>query len=380
MRKLMNLVRIGLAGAALGFLGAGAPALAQSTEQIEQQLARDLTVAQKPIYQVPGHLGANRIDVDAWVDNPGLTYAVGQPLHLMVRPKHDAYITVVDVGSSGRVAILYPNHYQRDARVRAGSTVMIPSHGASWEINVGGPAGVDLIQVIASRRPLTLPELTQLVRSSEGSPFVTLGRSGEEVARDLVAQLTQPGTGTEANAGVRNVLVRVVDRAAGILPAPTVSTLLPPQPAAVYGLSIRSDKPVYRVGETVRIIASAQHDCRLTLINVGAGGHAVQLFPNTYQRDNLLRAGEVAMIPSPQSPVQFVAHGPAGVEGVVAICRDEAMPALYPNSMQAGSGGDAYPVVGTTNSIGHDLVVTLTTAGDAPAKAEQASASYLIVQ
>src|SRR5262249_30154437 len=131
MSKLMKVARAGLAGVCLGLLGV-APALAQSTSQMEESLARDLTVAQKPVYQLPNTLGPHPVDFDAWVDNPGLTYVIGQPLRIMVRPKHDAYITVVDVGSSGRVAVLYPNHFQRDARVRAGSTVMIPSYRASW--------------------------------------------------------------------------------------------------------------------------------------------------------------------------------------------------------------------------------------------------------
>ena len=378
MCKLLNFARIGLAGACLGLIGGVAPGLAQTAEQLQAQLARDLTVAQKPVYQLATQFGAQHVDLDAWVDNPGLTYVVGQPLRVMVRPKHDAYITVVDVGSSGRVAVLYPNHFQRDERVRGGSTVMIPSSGASWQINVSGPAGVDLIQVIASRRPLSLPELTHLVGSNEGSPFVTLGRSGDEVARDLIPQLKPQGGGNEVNAGVHNLLVRVVENAASTMAAPAIATLLPPQPAAVFGLSIRSDRPVYRIGEPVRIFASAQRDCRLALINVGADGHAVQLFPNAAQRENLLRAGEVVMIPSPQSTLQYVAHGPVGVEGIMAICREEGLPALYP--LPAGTDGSGFLDVGTIQAIGRDLVATATTPAGPPAKVEQASTSYLVIQ
>jgi len=385
MCKLMKLARLGLAGACLGLLGGVGPGAAQENQQLEEQLARDLTVAQKPVYQLTSQIGSKHVDVDAWVDNPGLTYAIGQPLHVMVRPRQDAYITVVDVGSSGRVAVLYPNHYQRDARVRAGSTVMIPSYGSSWQINVSGPAGVDLIQVIASRHPLSLRELTQLAGATESSPFVTLGRSGEEVARDLVAQLKPQAATAEAGGGVRNLLVRVVATGAAMMPMPnqpnpSMQVLLPAPAPQAFGLSVRTDKPVYRVGEAVRVIASAQHDCRLTLINVSSTGHAVQLFPNMQQRENLLRAGEIVMIPSPQSSVQYVAHTPAGVEGIVGVCRDESMPALYP--LPAGNDGSSFLTIGTAQSIGRDLAITPTASATPgmPPKAEQASASYLVVE
>ncbi len=382
MCKLTKFIRIGLAGASLGLLAGVGPGLAASADDDEVALARDLTVQQRPVFQLSSQVGVQGIGVDAWVDNPGLAYTVGQPLHIAVRPKRNAYITVVDVGSSGRVAVLYPNHFQRNARVRAGSTVMIPGPGAGWQINVSGPAGVDLIQVIASSRPLSLPELTQVVGSTADSPFLTLGRTAEEVARDLLPQLMLPQAGADAaNAGVRNLLVRVVDDAAAIAPSSNQSgwimpELLPAQPAAALGLDIRTDRPVYRVGDTVRVIASTERDCRLTLLQLGAGGRSTQLFPNALQRDNLLRAGEVVMIPAPRSAVQFVAHGPAGVENLMAICREEGMPDIYP--LPPGSAAGDYFAVGTIHSAGRDLVPTVTWPTPAPATA-QASTSYLVI-
>jgi hypothetical protein len=384
MHSLCTVARIGLAGAGLALLGWIGPGLAETTEELETQYARDLTVAQKPVFQLSSMLGNRRIDVDAWVDNPGLTYVVGQPLRIMVRPKQDAYITVVDVGSSGRVSVLYPNHYQRDARVRAGSTLTIPDAQSKWQINVGGPAGVDLIQVIASRQPLSLPELSQLVRATEGNPTISLGRSGDEFARDLVAQLKPQAAGAnEAGAGVRNLLVRIVANGPASLPVTppaagaTIEALMPTLPPAHFGLTIRSERPVYRVGETVRLVASAQHDCRLTLINVGSSGQAVQLFPNTYQRENLVRAGQRVVIPSPQSPVQYVARGPAGVEGIIATCREEGM--ASPHSAPA-DGGAGFAPVGTIQAVGKDLIAMLTAPATAPGKVEEASTSYLIVE
>jgi hypothetical protein len=67
-----------------------------------------LTVAQKPIYQrwqQVTQMISRPVQVEAWVDNPAMSYAIGQPLRVIVRPQQDAFITVVDVGSSGQVSV-----------------------------------------------------------------------------------------------------------------------------------------------------------------------------------------------------------------------------------------------------------------------------------
>jgi Domain of unknown function (DUF4384) len=387
MSKLRMIMNVCVVAALTGVLGGAVPAFGQNEQSDARELERDLTVAQKPIFQaVQQLLGVGRMEVDAWVDNRNLTYAVGQPLRVMVRPHQDAYITVVDVGSSGRVAVLYPNHFQRDARVKAGSTVKIPGDRAGWQINVNGPAGVDLIQVIASRRPLTLPELNQLVRTNEKSPLITLGRSAEEFARDLVPQLkpqTASAASEQTNFGVRNLLVRVV---AGTATQPAaqgqpgqgfpVMVGLPPAATGAFGLTVRPERPAYRIGEVVRILVASQNDCRLTLINVGPSGNAVQLFPNSFQRENLVRAGQIVMVPAPQSPLQIVARGPAGVEGIMAICRGEGAGSPYASD----PGQSGFATIGNIQTIGRDLMASATGQGQAPTQVEQASTSYLVVE
>jgi hypothetical protein len=370
---------------AAGLLGLAAPALAQApgapapaaaddapSADTEAQLVRDLAVAQKPLYDLAA--GASTIDIESWVDRRSRTYRIGQPLRVMVRPQQDAFITVVNVGSSGRVAVLYPNHFQRDAKVRAGSIVMIPADRSSWQINVGGPTGVDLIKVFASRQPLSLPELEQLVRVSEANPLITLGRSADEFARDLVAQL-KPGT--QQAIGMRNLLIRVIDRAGSINTAAAAAAAAAGLPVSAglagYGLSIRSDRPAYRVGEAIQLAVSTTRDCRLTLISVGASGNATQLFPNMAQRDNLVRAGQTLLVPPPQSQVQIVARPPSGVEGIMAVCREAGSP--LPALTNADQGG--FFALGTLQTFGRELVAGT---GQDPAKQEHSSTSYLVVE
>jgi hypothetical protein len=170
-------------------------------------MARDLRPSQRPLFELGGKWkGGGAVDV--WVDRPERVYSVGQRLEVFVRSKEAAYITVLNVGSSGNVAVIFPNHYQRDMRVRAGETVRIPAAGSNWHIDVAGPPGIELVMIVASREPLRLPELERLAAASEDRPLVSLGRTGEEVARDLVPQsnsIVIPG-------GVKILPVRVVQR------------------------------------------------------------------------------------------------------------------------------------------------------------------------
>lgn len=186
--------------------------------EIEEQratsdsFARDLAPTVKPMYDLgeDATQKGKRIKFAAWANRKSLSYTIGDTLSISVKPRHDAYFTILNVGSSGAVTLLYPNHFQRDAKVKAGTTVRIPAKKAKWQISVGGPEGVDLIKIVASRKPLTLKELQGIASADEKNPIITLGRSAEEAARDLSPQL-KPDASEEAEApfGVRNILVRV---------------------------------------------------------------------------------------------------------------------------------------------------------------------------
>jgi uncharacterized protein DUF4384 len=224
---------------ALVALAAGAtPASAETVED----MARDLLPAQKPLYELGGLTPEAGSDVDAWVDRPKRVYAVGQQLRIFVRSRQTSYITVLNVGTSGRVAVLFPNFHQRDMQVRAGRTVSIPARSANWKIDVVGPPGVEVIKVIASKEPLRLPEILRLADTTPVQPLPSLGRPGEEVARDLVPQIGNPlGEVVAQPGGVKSLLVRVVQReASAAFPAPAASPL-----GSGLRLTLRPEKAAY---------------------------------------------------------------------------------------------------------------------------------------
>jgi hypothetical protein len=343
---------------ALGLLGltAGGPAYAEN----EEALARDLVPSQKPMYQLGHGHGGGEFAVEAWVNNPDLIYRVGQQLKVYVRPKRTSYITVLNVGSSGKVSVIFPNYFQRETKVHAGDTVAIPASSADWQIDIVGPPGVEFIQVIATREKLNLAELTRLGVATSDSPILSLDRSADVVARDLVPQLKQPSTGGANIGAFKNILVRVL---------PRHSSLQVPPIRGTFGLSLRPERPIYKIGDSVRVAVAVQQDCQLSVVSVGTSGRAVQLFPNRHQPYSVLRAGQTLVVPSPEAPVLFKAQGPAGVEGLMATCRSVG------GSSRPSQGEGDFATIDGLKGVTRDLIA-VPTATDEPV--EHVSSSFIV--
>ena len=147
------LSRVVLATALVGSLAAAGPAFAGGKKAVE----RDLSVEQAPIADVgEGPDYHSNIKVEAWTDHEDGSYAIGDTVTLNVRASQDAYITVLDVGTSGRVHIIFPNRFQQDNRVPGYEMIRIPGEDSRFRIRVGGPTGREVIKVFATREPSEL--------------------------------------------------------------------------------------------------------------------------------------------------------------------------------------------------------------------------------
>ena len=85
----------------------------------------------------------------------GAVYKPGETIKISVQPTRDCYITIIDITTSGKVYVLFPNEYEKDNFVRAGQKFTIPSVD-TYEIEVGGPPGIETIKAIATTKPLDL--------------------------------------------------------------------------------------------------------------------------------------------------------------------------------------------------------------------------------
>ncbi len=331
---------------------------------------RDLTVEQRPMANL--NIRPGKLKVSAWVDHKDNTYRAGENVVLSVKANMDAYLTILDVGTSGKVHIIFPNKYQKNNRIRAGQIIKVPGKNAGFDFRVGGPSGTELIKVIATTSP---KHLIDEALTSPAGPYKSVKKPAKDLAKDLMVVIRQD---TRSDYAEYNKVIKIVADSAQAaphvpaatgtrpqpgIPAAPVSGTFAPSPVQVhnndnvpFALHLRTDKNVYRIGEKVRIMATAEKDCQLTILDVGTSGQVHVLFPNRYQPDNRVRAGQTIVIPADTAPVNYVLNGPEGVEALIGICRTDGKP-VYTGAYNFGK--NAYQPWGPSRTIIKDLAAVL---------------------
>lgn len=113
-----------------------------------------------------------RLQVRLWTERT--VYRLGEDVRLHFVTNRNAYVTLVNVGTSGTVSILFPNRFFRSAFVRGGQQMTVPQDGAGFAFVLQGPPGTEIVRLVASEEPIefTLTDLT----ATEG-PVRSLGRT-----------------------------------------------------------------------------------------------------------------------------------------------------------------------------------------------------------
>ena len=363
----------GLLSAVMLMLGSLAlPSAARAAD--DGATARDLTVEQTSVFsiQAPAAAAPGRLNVVAWVDHADNTYAVGEKVRLFVRASEDAYLTVLNVGPSGNTTLLFPNAFQRDARIAGNQVVEIPAPGSGAGIRVGGPVGRELIKVIASTKPVPM---FQAVQPAANATFAVLALGARSLARDL--QVTMDAQAAQAAHewdDYNKVITTVASRpfsASALMPAPAGAAW----PVQAAGFRIATDKSQYRIGEAVSVYVSTATPCYLTLLNIGSSGKTRVLLPNAAQPQNLLPAGQTAVFPGRVSGLRVTPMGPVGIETVTAICASDNRPVVAAD-LSYGRGGFA-ALDAKAESVSRDLAVVAA----APARqAAHATVGFLVTR
>ena len=322
-----------------GAIVAAAGSVVLSLPALGAETGRNLTVEQNAIYTVQAPVSAvatqgERLSVVAWVDHADNTYALGEQVRLFVRANKEAYLTVLNVGASGKTTMLFPNAHQPQIRVGTHEVVEIPPPGSGASIRVSGPTGQELIKVIASTHPTPV-----VSGGTAAGPFTMLWSDSRSVARELQVTMDSGG-GAQEWADYNKVITTTGGGLGGVVvplvPAPTGTAW----PQAGFGLRVSTDKSVYRMGEAVSVYASTAVPCYLTLVNIGSSGQARVLLPNAHQPQNLIPGGETVVFPVAGANLQLTPMGPPGMETVVAVCSDDNRPVL-PSALAYGQNGHA---------------------------------------
>lgn len=168
---------------------------------------RDLTPVQRPMADVGA--GHSTLGVKVWVDRKDQTYRPGDSVRIAVRATEDAYVSIVNIGSSGKAHVIFPNRFETSNRVRAGEVLELPRK-SEYHFRAGGPTGHDLIKVVATRKP---HRITDDARLSAAGDFKVYQGTPEMLSRDIGVELKdrhrQEG---DSGASLAEVVIRIAGR------------------------------------------------------------------------------------------------------------------------------------------------------------------------
>lgn len=287
------------------------------------QTLRDLTVEQTQAYHA-GQAKPTSLSVVTLLDRADATYAIGETVRLAVKSTEDAYLTVFNIGASGKVTRLFPNAAQPDNRVKAGEAVEIPSAASGAQIKVSGPVGAELIKVIATSKPVTVIPDSQF--QSGSGVFRNLDGGTAALNRDLEVVTSNPPPETKVavvNQVIRTIPARVTGApGSGVLVVPTAGAVLVGAPAQTFPLLLASDKAVYRMGERVTMAVTSLQACHLRVIGTDAAGRSRFLFPTAALPMGQIGALQTVMISGGPAPQALVAITP-GQETITALCTSD---------------------------------------------------------
>ena len=120
--------------------------------------------------------------VELWTDKKDGQYHIGNDLVIYLKVNKDSRVTLFDVGTSGKVHIIFPNEYQKDNTVKAGQTYRVPAKDAKWTFKLQGPAGRNMLKAIATIEDVSL--LAQTETRTAGI-FREINDSEKQLAKDI---------------------------------------------------------------------------------------------------------------------------------------------------------------------------------------------------
>jgi hypothetical protein len=93
-----------------------------------------------------------------------------------------------------------------------------------------------------------------------------------------------------------------------------------PRDTKRFDLAIYPNETEFKVGSELTFSVRAELDCYLTLINVDEKDRTTVLFPNRFNSDNLIKAGQTYRVPGDEISGFKLIFGDAGKERVIGKC------------------------------------------------------------
>lgn len=128
------------------------------------------------------------------LDSDRSTFAIGDRTGFNFRTNRDCNLLLLHVSTEGIISVLFPNSYEKDSRVRQGQVCTVPPFRDGrflFNYRLGGPPGQEMVQAIATEKPLepwgplTAGKGSEVFSEIKGSPAALFDRLMLELGRKL---------------------------------------------------------------------------------------------------------------------------------------------------------------------------------------------------
>jgi hypothetical protein len=277
----------------------------------------------------------NSFKINLSVVDPKSSFQIGDTVAFQFSAEQECYLTLIDIGTSGKVTKMFPNKMNESNKVEAAKTYTIPASDSGFIFKVEGPEGLEYVKAIATLEPLkTINNADTAVKGNFSELLDPV-----KVFKDIGLELAQQGVQRWTEAGITfNIAAK-----------PSTSVVNEP-----FKIKVWTDKVEYKEGEPVLVSFESEKDCDLTLLDIGTSGKVNIVFPNQYHQDNLVRAGKVYQIPPEGTGQSFYyrAVGPRGTNTIKAI---GTLKPINLNLDTASFKSSVYPELGEKDKVIEDI-------------------------
>ncbi|MGQ0563332.1 MAG: caspase family protein [Gemmatimonadota bacterium] len=98
---------------------------------------------------------AQAFALDFQFSNDRKNFRVGDAVEFRARSGRDGYLTIVDLGTDGKVVVIYPSEQGQDHRIAAGQEFVLPTGDIAFEAQL--PSGRGIVRAFVTPEPLDLP-------------------------------------------------------------------------------------------------------------------------------------------------------------------------------------------------------------------------------
>lgn len=156
----------------------GLPIGAEAGQALAEALQREAAAKRLADMDNPGQRFGVELEISGGMTDLGL----GETLTFTVRSERAGYVTLVDLGTDGTVAMLIPNGDQPSLRIEAGRSLTYPSSDSGVELMALEPAGRGMVRVFVTAEPLG-------IRIGDGETYAYGGAEFAQVVTEAVKQV-----------------------------------------------------------------------------------------------------------------------------------------------------------------------------------------------